>query len=75
MMQTVPCNEKEKFACSSLDAFGFMEYCVETYHPYEFVKCKNRTMARKIVRNFKRQGRMSVVIGVTAKGNDYIIRL
>ena len=73
--RTEPCNGKVKFARSSPDMFGFMEYCVETFTPYESVVCKNRTTARKEVQNFKKQGKMSAIIGVTQNGNDYIIKI
>lgn len=73
--RTEPCNGKEKFARSTPDQFGFMEYCVETFAPYESVVCKNRTHARKEVQNFKKQGKHATVIGITKNGNDYIVQL
>ena len=73
--RTEPCEGKVKFARSTPDKFGYIEYCVETSAPYEFVRCKNRTKARREVQNFKKQGRTAVVIVLTPKGNDYIIKL
>lgn len=53
-----------------------MEYCVEVVtEPYEFERCKNRTEAKQKVKEFKKQGKIAYVTGLTQNGNDYIIKM
>lgn len=49
-----------------------MKYTVETTYPYEFVKCKTLTEARKQVRKFKKEGKNASIVAVAKNGNDYI---
>lgn len=49
-----------------------MRYVVETTYPYEFVRCKTLTEARKQVRKLKKEGKHAFIIAVTENGNDYI---
>ena len=73
--RTEPCDGKKKFARSTPDKWGYMEYCVETSAPYEFVTCKNRTEAKRKVQEFKKQGKMASIIALTPNGNDYILNI
>lgn len=50
-----------------------VEYTVETSHPYEYVKCKTLTEARKQVRKFKAKGKYASIVVMTENGNDYIL--
>ena len=49
-----------------------VKYIVETTYPYEFVKCKTLTEARKQVWKFKKEGKRASIITVAENGNDYI---
>lgn len=73
---TQHCEGKKKFARSTPDKWGYMEYCVEVVTtPYEFERCKNRTEAKRKVQEFKKQGKIAYVTGLTQNGNDYIIKM
>lgn len=57
----------------TLDAYGNMEYTVETPYPYIIVRCASLTQAKRAKRKIhKETGRKSTIVAVTENGNDYV---
>ena len=73
--RTQSCEGKKKFARSTPDNWGYMEYCVQTSFPYEFVICKDRIEAKSKVKEFRKQGKTAYIVALTQNGNDYILNI
>lgn len=52
---------------------NFVEYTVEAFFPYEYVKCTSLAEAREKVREFRQKGKNSQIVGLTEDGKDYLI--